>query len=159
MNPVTDVDALVRVIQAKQTSPPQESERKVCDFPLTPNPTSLTIKQEDVVKSAQKPKKRYQCPVPNCNKRSPQKTHHDNNILTHTGEKPFHCEEPGCGKSFAQKSELKSHKGTHTGERPYSCDICGKTFTQKSNQRTHIIGHQQIKAFNCTFGGCGKSFT
>ncbi|KAH6866553.1 zinc finger protein OZF [Alternaria rosae] len=142
VNFATDVDTLMRAIQAKQTNPPQEPEQK-----------------DDVVKTAQKPRKRYQCTVPNCNKSFYQKTHLEIHIRAHTGDKPFPCKAPGCGQSFSQLGNLKTHERRHTGERPYSCDICGKTFAQRGNVRAHKIVHQQIKPFSCKLDDCGKQFT
>ncbi|KAH8633234.1 zinc finger protein OZF [Alternaria alternata] len=141
-NFATDVDTLMRAIQAKQTNPPPENEQK-----------------DDASKNAQKPRKRYQCTVPNCNKSFYQKTHLEIHIRAHTGDKPFPCKAPGCGQSFSQLGNLKTHERRHTGERPYSCDICGKTFAQRGNVRAHKIVHQQIKPFSCKLDDCGKQFT
>ncbi|CAE7007804.1 hypothetical protein CFE70_001502 [Pyrenophora teres f. teres 0-1] len=138
----TDVDTLMRAIQAKQTTSPQASEPK-----------------EEAVKVSQKPRKRYQCTIPNCNKSFYQKTHLEIHIRAHTGAKPFNCKAPGCGQSFSQLGNLKTHERRHTGERPYSCDICGKTFAQRGNVRAHKIVHQQIKPFTCKLDDCGKQFT
>ncbi|KAF1832805.1 hypothetical protein BDW02DRAFT_410767 [Decorospora gaudefroyi] len=141
-NFVTDVDTLMRAIQAKQTTSPQPAEPK-----------------EEEVKVTQKPRKRYQCTVPNCNKSFYQKTHLEIHIRAHTGAKPFNCKAPGCGQSFSQLGNLKTHERRHTGERPYSCDLCGKTFAQRGNVRAHKIVHQQIKPFTCKLDDCGKQFT
>ncbi|EUC30316.1 hypothetical protein COCCADRAFT_104228 [Bipolaris zeicola 26-R-13] len=138
----TDVDTLMKAIQAKQTTPSEPAEPK-----------------EDTTKPSQKPRKRYQCTVPNCNKSFYQKTHLEIHIRAHTGAKPFNCKAPGCGQSFSQLGNLKTHERRHTGERPYSCDICGKTFAQRGNVRAHKIVHQQIKPFTCKLDDCGKQFT
>ncbi|KAL6704645.1 DNA-binding transcription factor [Coniothyrium glycines] len=141
-NFVTDVDTLMRAIQAKQSnsSPSQESK-------------------DETIKVASKPRKRYRCSIPNCNKSFYQKTHLEIHIRAHTGAKPFNCKAPGCGQSFSQLGNLKTHERRHTGERPYSCDICGKTFAQRGNVRAHKIVHQQIKPFTCKLDDCGKQFT
>lgn len=139
----TDVDTLMRAIQAKQTNAPEPTEPK----------------QDETTKPSQKPRKRYQCTVPNCNKSFYQKTHLEIHIRAHTGAKPFNCKAPGCGQSFSQLGNLKTHERRHTGERPYSCDICGKTFAQRGNVRAHKIVHQQIKPFTCKLDDCGKQFT
>lgn len=140
---VTDVDTLMKAIQARQTtSPPQ------------PEPS-----EETNIKVIQKPKKKYSCNMPNCNKTFYQKTHLEIHIRAHTGAKPFHCTAPGCGQRFSQLGNLKTHERRHTGERPYSCDICGKTFAQRGNVRAHKIVHQQVKPFTCKLDDCGKQFT
>ena len=41
------------------------------------------------MKTSQKPRKRYQCTIPNCNKSFYQKTHLEIHIRAHTGAKPF----------------------------------------------------------------------
>ncbi|KAF2854132.1 zinc finger protein-like protein OZF [Plenodomus tracheiphilus IPT5] len=143
INFATDVDTLMRAIQAKESTTPQAQEPK----------------QEEEVKVSHKPRKRYQCNIPNCNKSFFQKTHLDIHIRAHTGAKPFNCKAPGCGQSFSQLGNLKTHERRHTGERPYSCDICGKTFAQRGNVRAHKIVHQQIKPFTCKLDDCGKQFT
>ncbi|KAF2254006.1 zinc finger protein-like protein OZF [Trematosphaeria pertusa] len=139
----TDVDTLMKAIQAKQKPTTQRPEPP----------------KEEEPKPAQKPKKRYQCSVLNCNKSFYQKTHLEIHTRAHTGVKPFLCKEPSCGQRFSQLGNLKTHERRHTGERPYTCDICGKTFAQRGNVRAHKIVHQQIKPFTCKLDDCGKQFT
>ncbi|KAH5493108.1 hypothetical protein HBI42_070250 [Parastagonospora nodorum] len=144
INFATDVDTLMKAIQAKQTTSTQQQE--------------APPKREEP-KVSQKPRKRYQCHMPDCNKSFFQKTHLEIHIRAHTGAKPFECKAPGCGQRFSQLGNLKTHERRHTGERPYSCDICGKTFAQRGNVRAHKIVHQQIKPFTCRLDDCGKQFT
>ncbi|KAF2680701.1 zinc finger protein-like protein OZF [Lentithecium fluviatile CBS 122367] len=139
----TDVDTLMRAIQAKQPVAAQQAE---------------PVKREET-KPGSKPKKRYQCDIPGCNKSFYQKTHLEIHTRAHTGVKPFLCKEPTCGQRFSQLGNLKTHERRHTGERPYNCDICGKTFAQRGNVRAHKIVHQQIKPFTCKLDECGKQFT
>ena len=127
----TDIDTLMRAIQSK--SQPHEQRR---DRPR-------------VEPSANKPKKRYQCDVPDCGKAFYQKTHLEIHTRAHTGIKPFLCKEPSCGQRFSQLGNLKTHERRHTGERPYHCDICGKTFAQHGNVRAHKIVHTAAKPFTC----------
>jgi uncharacterized Zn-finger protein len=121
--------------------------------------TSLMMKQDNAADTAQKPRKRHQCILQDCNKSFNTESHLEIHIRAHTGDKPFPCKAPGCGQSFSQLGNLKTHERRHTGERPYSCDICGKTFSQRGNVRAHKIVHQQIKPFSCKLGDCGKQFT
>ncbi|KAH6622064.1 zinc finger protein-like protein OZF [Boeremia exigua] len=139
----TDVDTLMRAIQAKQ---PDSHETQ-------------QVNKEEENKCTQKPRKRYQCNMPGCNKSFYQKTHLEIHVRAHTGAKPFICKAPSCGQRFSQLGNLKTHERRHTGERPYSCDICGKTFAQRGNVRAHKIVHQQIKPFTCKLDDCGKQFT
>ncbi|KAF1851143.1 uncharacterized protein K460DRAFT_28466 [Cucurbitaria berberidis CBS 394.84] len=141
INFVTDVDTLMKAIQAKQTNAPLREDSK------------------EEPKVSKKPKKRYECHMSNCDKTFSQKTHLAIHIRAHTGAKPFDCKAPGCGQSFSQLGNLKTHERRHTGERPYSCDICGKTFAQRGNVRAHKIVHQQVKPFTCRLDDCGKQFT
>ncbi|KAF2114948.1 zinc finger protein-like protein OZF [Lophiotrema nucula] len=145
INFATDVDTLMKAIQAKQSSDPVRP----------PQPPKL----EEEPKTSQKPKKRYQCSMPDCHKSFYQKTHLEIHTRAHTGVKPFVCKEPSCGQRFSQLGNLKTHERRHTGERPYNCDICGKTFAQRGNVRAHKIVHQQIKPFTCKLDDCGKQFT
>jgi len=138
----TDIDTLMRAIQARKTTTPPLQEPK-----------------DEEARNSLRNRKRYQCSIANCNKSFFQKTHLDIHIRAHTGAKPFNCKAPGCGQSFSQLGNLKTHERRHTGERPYSCDICGKTFAQRGNVRAHKIVHQQVKPFTCKLDDCGKQFT
>lgn len=84
----TDVDTLMKAIQAKQTTPSEPAEPKVRTQHCL-KIYCLIRKQEDTTKPSQKPRKRYQCTVPNCNKSFYQKTHLEIHIRAHTGAKPF----------------------------------------------------------------------
>ena len=103
----TDVDTLMRAIQAKQTTSPPASEPKVSPLGSPLHYLCINVKQEEAVKVSQKPRKRYQCTIPNCNKSFYQKTHLEIHIRAHTGAKPFNCKAPGCGQSFSQLGNLK----------------------------------------------------
>ena len=89
----TDVDTLMRAIQAKQKPTPQRPEPpKVRGFQDTHTQSKTNTEQppqEEEAKPSQKPKKRYQCSVPNCNKSFYQKTHLEIHTRAHTGVKPF----------------------------------------------------------------------
>ncbi|UPX12352.1 DNA-binding transcription factor [Ascochyta rabiei] len=139
----TDVDTLMKAIQAKQSDNPQPAQTR----------------KEEESKTGQKPRKRYQCTMPGCDKSFYQKTHLEIHVRAHTGAKPFVCKAPSCGQRFSQLGNLKTHERRHTGERPYSCDICGKTFAQRGNVRAHKIVHQQVKPFTCKLDDCEKQFT
>ncbi|KAH5617484.1 hypothetical protein HBI23_255840 [Parastagonospora nodorum] len=138
----TDVDTLMKAIQAKQTTSAQKQEVP---------PKELKV--------SQKPCKQHQCHMPDCNKSFFHKSHLEIHIRAHAGEKPFECKATGCGQRFSQLGNMKNHHRRHTGERPYSCDICGKTFAQRGNVRAHKIVHQQIKSFTCRLDDCRKQFT
>jgi len=139
----TDIDNIMRIIQAK--SQPVESK------------PAIPIRNEAPVSS--KPKKRYQCDVPDCGKSFYQRTHLDIHRRAHTGAKPFLCKEPSCGQRFSQLGNLKTHERRHTGERPYVCDLCGKRFAQHGNIRAHKIVHTGEKPFSCLLDNCNKKFS
>ncbi|KAF1983440.1 hypothetical protein K402DRAFT_406902 [Aulographum hederae CBS 113979] len=185
----TDVDTLMKAIQAKTQANPrqqhqpqqQPQQQQPQQQPQQPQqPSKVLPRQQDFqmahehathhpVKAlpvadspkaaGQKSRKRYQCSMPECNKSFYQKTHLEIHTRAHTGVKPFLCKEPSCGQRFSQLGNLKTHERRHTGERPYNCDICGKTFAQRGNVRAHKIVHQQIKPFTCKLDDCGKQFT
>ncbi|KAF2093963.1 hypothetical protein NA57DRAFT_47658 [Rhizodiscina lignyota] len=149
----TDVDVLMKAIQAKtHSTPPKTQQQQQPARQAMPAPV-------EAPKSVQKTRKRYQCDIPDCNKSFYQKTHLEIHKRAHTGVKPFVCKEPSCGQRFSQLGNLKTHERRHTGERPYNCDICGKAFAQRGNVRAHKIVHQQIKPFTCKLDECGKQFT
>ncbi|KAF2490473.1 hypothetical protein BU16DRAFT_154047 [Lophium mytilinum] len=168
INFATDVDTLMKAIQAKSNQAKrQQQPSKVLPHkqplvtytaPVAHAPAKSSS-DSDKAKSSQKSKKRYQCSMPDCHKSFYQKTHLEIHTRAHTGVKPFLCKEPSCGQRFSQLGNLKTHERRHTGERPYQCDICGKTFAQRGNVRAHKIVHQQIKPFTCRLDDCGKQFT
>ncbi|EME42868.1 hypothetical protein DOTSEDRAFT_72344 [Dothistroma septosporum NZE10] len=142
----TDIDTLMRAIQTKTGSAAEQRQK---------DQTEVTITEISPVK----PKKRYECNVPDCGKAFYQKTHLEIHTRAHTGIKPFLCREPSCGQRFSQLGNLKTHERRHTGERPYHCDICGKTFAQHGNVRAHKIVHTAAKPFTCKLDSCNKQFT
>ncbi|EAT83537.2 hypothetical protein SNOG_09345 [Parastagonospora nodorum SN15] len=82
INFATDVDTLMKAIQAKQTTSTQQQE-------APPKFDILITSQREEPKVSQKPRKRYQCHMPDCNKSFFQKTHLEIHIRAHTGAKPF----------------------------------------------------------------------
>ena len=138
----TDIDTLMRAIQAK--TQPIEQRQKEKRKPACVAPRA---------------KKRYQCDHTDCGKSFYQKTHLEIHTRAHTGVKPFACKEPACGQRFSQLGNLKTHERRHTGERPYECDLCGKTFAQHGNVRAHKIVHTAAKPFTCKLDDCNKQFT
>ncbi|RPA78286.1 hypothetical protein BJ508DRAFT_188125, partial [Ascobolus immersus RN42] len=106
-----------------------------------------------------KPRKRYECTFPSCNKSFFQKTHLEIHTRAHSGDKPYTCNEPGCGQKFSQMGNLKTHQRRHTGEKPFQCEQCGKRFAQRGNVRAHRIVHEGAKPFVCRLESCGKQFT
>jgi uncharacterized Zn-finger protein len=173
----TDVDQLMRAIQAKQTvhlassataSPvPQGNTSGFSDgFDFQQGGGSsvdgVDIKSENGSAEGNgkdKPRKRYECMMPECNKSFFQKTHLDIHVRAHTGLKPFVCKEQGCGQRFSQLGNLRTHERRHTGEKPYECEVCGKKFAQRGNVRAHQLVHTQRKSYDCRLDNCGKLFT
>jgi hypothetical protein len=87
----TDVDTLMKAIQAKAKPAQQRQQPKVPDlghYETQATRDSLSP-QEEEPKTGQKSKKRYQCSMPNCNKSFYQKTHLEIHTRAHTGVKPF----------------------------------------------------------------------
>ncbi|KKZ60633.1 hypothetical protein EMCG_04706 [[Emmonsia] crescens] len=174
----TEVDTLMKAIQAKPQSPlpqvehqlpplqqkfnhgvtnwihPAYANQMAGNQAIFPSPP-----QDRIPSSNQKPKRKYECNLPQCRKSFFQKTHLDIHMRAHTGDKPFTCKEPSCGQRFSQLGNLKTHERRHTGEKPYSCEICHKKFAQRGNVRAHKITHEQAKPFTCRLDDCGKQFT
>lgn len=95
----TDIDCLMRTIQAKSqsTGTPVQQEQA----PQAPDQVAIPEVKHT------KARKRYQCSMPNCNKSFYQKTHLEIHTRAHTGVKPFICKEPACGQRFSQLGNLK----------------------------------------------------
>ncbi|KAF2199839.1 hypothetical protein GQ43DRAFT_397840 [Delitschia confertaspora ATCC 74209] len=122
-------------------------------------PQRPQLSKEEKSKGASRPKKSYQCTMPDCFKVFSQKTHLEIHPRAHTGSKPFVCKEPTCGQRFSQQGNLKTHERRHTGERPYNCNICNKAFAHLGNVRAHKMVHEQTKPYVCKLDACKKQFT
>ncbi|EEH16883.2 hypothetical protein PABG_06970 [Paracoccidioides brasiliensis Pb03] len=177
----TEVDTLMKTIQAKPQSSSPQVEHQLPPLqqkfnngvpswiqPAYANqmpgnqgifPPPPPLPQDRIVSANQKPRRKYECTLPQCRKSFFQKTHLDIHMRAHTGDKPFTCKEPSCGQRFSQLGNLKTHERRHTGEKPYSCEICHKKFAQRGNVRAHKITHEQAKPFTCRLDDCGKQFT
>lgn len=90
----TDVDTLMKAIQAKQPTPEKRraAPQEVSETPAGRGPLqadALPKEPQSQTKPGEKGKKRYQCDMPGCNKSFYQKTHLDIHRRAHTGFKPF----------------------------------------------------------------------
>ncbi|PNY24972.1 Asparagine-rich zinc finger protein AZF1 [Tolypocladium capitatum] len=163
----TDVDELMKVIQKSEVDE-DGSQSQVITPAQTPScaesgsgpqsPASIGHPSTPGYGEG-KPKKKWVCDGPNCNKRFVQKTHLDIHRRTHTGHKPYVCTKENCGLTFSQRGNLKTHMRRHTGEKPYSCSICGKLFAQRGNVRSHEETHKGLKPFVCRLDDCNKTFS
>ena len=67
--------------------------------------------------------------------------------IDHMGLAQFVCK--FCGKKFASKSHWEQHVRTHTGDKPYECKYCGRRFTHEHVCKSHEIKHTGVKPFAC----------
>ncbi|GKZ27144.1 hypothetical protein AbraIFM66951_004552 [Aspergillus brasiliensis] len=119
----TEVDILMKAIQAKVTTPSPGVQSlpplqqlthggsngypQSYSMPVT-NPRCTVMVEEAPSRSGKK--RKYACTLPQCGKSFAQKTHLDIHMRAHTGDKPFVCKEPSCGQRFSQLGNLKSHQ-------------------------------------------------
>jgi len=104
----TDVDCLMKAIQAKQKNPQPPSPKVRATVPaFVEPPVHASPVQLTTTDGRNKARKRYQCSIPGCNKSFYQKTHLEIHTRAHTGVKPFVCKEPSCGQRFSQLGNLK----------------------------------------------------
>ncbi|PHH81058.1 hypothetical protein CDD83_3653 [Cordyceps sp. RAO-2017] len=163
----TDVDELMKVIQTKADreessrggQAPTPAQTPTAEPLSGPQSPASTVHPPTPGRTEPKPKKKWVCDGPSCNKRFVQKTHLDIHRRTHTGLKPYVCTKDNCGLTFSQRGNLKTHMRRHTGEKPYSCSICGKLFAQRGNVRSHEETHKGLKPFICRLDDCNKTFS
>ncbi|XP_055308317.1 gastrula zinc finger protein XlCGF57.1-like [Sitodiplosis mosellana] len=87
--------------------------------------------------------KRHKCSL--CYYTTDIKTHLNNHMLKHTGERPFPCSV--CQKRFTRKQNLQSHMKTHVDEFLFSCAICSQGF-HRSEKGEHETGCK-IRHYEC----------
>jgi len=119
----TEIDCLMRTIQAKQPAAPIKASRPTAPRPQRSAPEQTVAEPTTATDTRVKPRKRYLCSEPGCNKTFFQKTHLEIHTRAHTGYKPFvrhshfsaklHsniykvCKAPDCGQRFSQLGNLK----------------------------------------------------
>ncbi|KAL1608380.1 DNA-binding transcription factor [Paraconiothyrium brasiliense] len=103
-NFATDVDTLMKAIQAKQSTAPSRDPAKVSDCAGMKSSASKEKRQEDESRPARRAAKRYVCTIPECGKAFYQKTHLDIHRRAHTGDKPFSFD------AYAISDGFKSHQ-------------------------------------------------
>jgi uncharacterized Zn-finger protein len=112
----TDVDCLMKAIQAKQKNK-QPASPKVRATPASfGQPQAHGSQVQLTADGRNKARKRYLCSIPGCNKSFYQKTHLEIHTRAHTGVKPFVCKEPSCGQRFSQLGNLKVHSSINSVE-------------------------------------------
>lgn len=91
----TEVDVLMKAIQAKPGSPPMQQSLPPLQrlappgypsYPISP-PRCLLTNEGQLSRSGKK--RKYTCTLPDCGKSFAQKTHLDIHTRAHTGDKPF----------------------------------------------------------------------
>ena len=160
----------MKAIQAQQPdSPPAPKAHKVShspDFDVLLDP--LTHLQEEGDKPQPKPRKRYQCNMPGCNKSFYQKTHLEIHVRAHTGAKPFVssflsieltwtnkikiCKAPSCGQRFSQLGNLKASL-----TRPSQVQFLTCIDTRETTHRRAPLQLRYMRQDLCTTRQCARS--
>lgn len=98
----TNVDVLMKAIQAKHASSPTQQSLP----PLQHLAAPVT--------------QAYPGSYPTASPTPPRCYHANEGQLSRSGKKrKYNCNLPGCGKSFAQKTHLDIHIRAHTGDKPF----------------------------------------
>ncbi|XP_055386498.1 histone-lysine N-methyltransferase PRDM9-like isoform X2 [Condylostylus longicornis] len=64
-----------------------------------------------------------------------------------------------CGQDFLHKSHFEQHIRKHTGERPFACTSCNKSFISIYNLNVHNSRyHQDIRPYICRVDDCNAGF-
>ena len=75
------------------------------------------------------------------------KLHIQDQLQTHSGERPFSCTQ--CEFSCTQAGNLKQHMPTHTGEKPFACKQCSFSCSHYNGLKYHMLSHTGEKPFSC----------
>jgi hypothetical protein len=157
----TEVDTLMKAIQAKsqsvppQTSSPVAQSKPVVGVPFTPHvqtaslggmqtgeESKFKLTGEDLQDEASSPKggkKRYQCTIEGCSKSFYQKTHLDIHVRAHTGDKPY-----------VSDPNLHSYRLCTDNFKPCKEPGCGRSFSQLGNLKVswqdNLLIHNRLTA-------------
>ena len=84
-----------------------------------------------------------------------------NNFNKHMARHPqtFQCSHSGCDYTTTSRLSFRRHMNGHKHQQ-LVCDFvgCGYRTLRKDHFEDHLARHQGIKAFQCEYDGCGKSF-
>ncbi|KAF9897059.1 hypothetical protein BX616_006254 [Lobosporangium transversale] len=83
-----------------------------------------------------KPKQRYVCHVPNCNRTFSRPYNLKSHGLTHDAHRPHACAK--CSKTFARIHDRDRHMNSHMTEKPHECIVCLGRFGRQDAVIRHL---------------------
>ncbi|KAI1316044.1 hypothetical protein EDD11_010508 [Mortierella claussenii] len=103
-----------------------------------------------------KPKQRYVCHVPDCNRTFSRPYNLKSHGLTHDAHRPHACGK--CSKTFARIHDRDRHMNSHMPQKPHVCIVCMGRFARQDAVIRHLKLSNETNACAWILKGSSVSF-